>query len=192
MFSIGSSYGCAISSRAHLAINLAPEKAGSAYALDHHKNLISYYVMARGTLNGSVSVLPGFQDPLVRYQISKRELKQLANGVKGLSRLLLSAGAGQVFTGFGDAPLVKTHAEADQLPGRLSRSCDGVMTIHLMSSCPMGELRKRTAVDSYGRVHDHPGLYVSDVSTVCTSLGVNPQGTIMALARRNADHFLNS
>lgn len=186
------SYGCAISSRAHLAINLAADQDSSSYAMDRHRNLISYYVMARGTVNGSVSVLPGFKDPLVRYPLSKHELNNLGAGVKGLARVLLSAGATQVFTGVSDFPLVKTHAETDKLPERLERSNDGVVTVHLMSSCPMGERRKLTAVDSYGRVHDHSGLYVSDVSTVCTSLGVNPQGTIMALARRNADHFLNS
>lgn len=185
------SFGCAISSPAHLAINLAADPGGSAYAVENHSNLISYYVMSRGTTKGSVSLLPGFNDPLVRYPVSKRELKHLGAGVRGLARLLLSAGATKVFTGLPDAPFVASHAQADELTRRLSRSADNVMTIHLMSSCPMGERRKLTAVDSFGRVHDHPGLYVSDVSTVCTSLGVNPQGTIMALAKRNADHFLN-
>ena len=61
-----------------------------------------------------------------------------------------------------------------------------------MASCPMGENRQRTAVDSWGRVHDHQGLYVADVSAVCNSLGVNPQGTIMALAKRASDYFLNA
>jgi len=44
--------------------------------------------------------------------------------------------------------------------------------------------------DSFGRVHGHDNLYVSDASLLCTAPGVNPQGSIMALARRNALAFL--
>jgi choline dehydrogenase-like flavoprotein len=66
------------------------------------------------------------------------------------------------------------------------------MTIHLYGSCPMGEYRHHAVVDSFGRVHGVPGLIVSDASIFCGSLGVNPQGTVMAFARRNACHFLET
>jgi choline dehydrogenase-like flavoprotein len=64
------------------------------------------------------------------------------------------------------------------------------MTIHLFSSCPMGESRKLCAADSFGMVHGTPNLFINDASLICTAMGVNPQGTVMALARRNALHFL--
>ena len=64
------------------------------------------------------------------------------------------------------------------------------MTVHLVGSCPMGERRDRCAVDSFGRVHDVAGLHIADASILCSAPGVNPQGTIMALARRNALAFL--
>ena len=76
------------------------------------------------------------------------------------------------------------------LPDSLAAEADNIMTVHLMASCPMGEDRRVAAVNSWGRVHGHSGLYVADVSTLCTSPGVNPQGTIMALAKRSSDHFL--
>jgi choline dehydrogenase-like flavoprotein len=40
-------------------------------------------------------------------------------------------------------------------------------------------------------VHGTEGLFVNDASLLCTAPGVNPQGTIMALARRNVLRFLN-
>ena len=64
------------------------------------------------------------------------------------------------------------------------------MTIHLFSSCPMGEDQARCVTDSFGRVHGHDDLYIADASLLCTAPGVNPQGSVMAFARRNALHFL--
>jgi len=64
------------------------------------------------------------------------------------------------------------------------------MTIHLFSSCPMGEDERRCATDSFGRIHGFHNLFIADASLLCTAPGVNPQGSIMALTRRNALHFL--
>jgi choline dehydrogenase-like flavoprotein len=58
--------------------------------------------------------------------------------------------------------------------------------VHAFSTCPAGQRRDRTAVDSFGRVHDFENLYINDASMLPDSPGVNPQGSVMALARRNA------
>jgi choline dehydrogenase-like flavoprotein len=47
-------------------------------------------------------------------------------------------------------------------------------------------------VDGHLRLHEVEGLYLSDASVVPSSLGVNPQITIMALATRLAYHLLGS
>ena len=65
-------------------------------------------------------------------------------------------------------------------------------TVHAFSSCPMGENENICAVDSFGKVHGFENLYISDASIIPDAPGVNPQGTIMALALRNAKHFLES
>jgi choline dehydrogenase-like flavoprotein len=54
----------------------------------------------------------------------------------------------------------------------------------------MGEDRSKCAVDSFGRIHGLKNLFVNDASLLCTAPGVNPQGSIMALARRNTLKFL--
>jgi len=56
----------------------------------------------------------------------------------------------------------------------------------------MGENRQRCATDSFGKVHEHKNLYVADASLLCDAPGVNPQGTIMALVRRNTMKFLGT
>ncbi len=54
----------------------------------------------------------------------------------------------------------------------------------------MGVDARRASTDSFGRVHGSKRLHVADASLLCSAPGVNPQGTIMAIARRNAFHFL--
>lgn len=65
-----------------------------------------------------------------------------------------------------------------------------LMTIHLFSSCPMGEDRSKCAADSFGHIHGFKNLFINDASLLCSAPGVNPQGSIMAIARRNALKFL--
>jgi choline dehydrogenase-like flavoprotein len=47
-------------------------------------------------------------------------------------------------------------------------------------------------LDEDGRVHGAEGVYVCDGSAIPSSLGVNPQITIMALATRLAEHLCRS
>ena len=44
---------------------------------------------------------------------------------------------------------------------------------------------------SYGKFHGIENLYIADASLFPTSLGYNPQVTIMALATRNAKFILD-
>lgn len=57
---------------------------------------------------------------------------------------------------------------------------------HPLGSARMGADADASVVDPDGETWDLPGLFVADGSTVPTSLGVNPQETIMALATRVA------
>ena len=54
----------------------------------------------------------------------------------------------------------------------------------------MGET-SAAAVDSFGRVDGRDNLRIADASLFCDSPGVNPQGGVMALARRTARNFLD-
>jgi choline dehydrogenase len=51
----------------------------------------------------------------------------------------------------------------------------------------MGEDPRGSVVNSRGRVHGATGVYVIDGSVLPTSLGVNPQVTILAVSERNAE-----
>jgi len=56
----------------------------------------------------------------------------------------------------------------------------------------MGQDRAQCGADSFGRVHGTDNVWVNDASLLPTAPGVNPQGTVMALAIRNARRFAAS
>jgi choline dehydrogenase-like flavoprotein len=62
---------------------------------------------------------------------------------------------------------------------------------HIIGTCRMGNDPDRAVVNADGQSYDVPNLYISDNSTFPSALSVNPALTIMALALRTADRFLN-
>jgi choline dehydrogenase-like flavoprotein len=72
-----------------------------------------------------------------------------------------------------------------------TRGTAALMTVHLCGTVPMGEDRTKCGADSFGRVHGATNLHVNDASLLPEAPGVNPQGTLMAVAQRNIDHHLS-
>jgi hypothetical protein len=62
-----------------------------------------------------------------------------------------------------------------------------VSAFHPLGTCRMGTDPSRSCIGPDGEAHDVAGLFVADGSAVPSSLGVNPQMTIMALALRTAE-----
>jgi len=67
-----------------------------------------------------------------------------------------------------------------------------LFTVHMMGTAAMGSEVRRHTCDLAGRVRGAEGLWVADASLFPSPVGVNPMETIMALATRNAERFLES
>jgi len=184
------SFGCSISSPAYLALGLIDHPAAARETARTWPHLAVYYAMITSEGRGTVRGLPGFRDPLVRYALTENDRRNLADGLKKLARILLEAGAAELYPGLAQGPVLHGHGGLSRLPETLPDGLANLMTIHLFSSCPMGEDPGKCATDSFGRVHGFKNLFVNDASLLCTAPGVNPQGSIMALARRNTLRFL--
>ncbi len=135
-------------------------------------------------------MLPGIRDPLVRYNLTESDRRDLGEALRKLCEALFESGASQLYPAVTGSAALKDRDDLGQLPNALPTGMGNLMTIHLFSSCPMGENQSKCAADSFGRVHGFKNLFVNDASLLCTAPGVNPQGSIMALARRNTLHFL--
>jgi choline dehydrogenase-like flavoprotein len=66
------------------------------------------------------------------------------------------------------------------------------MAFHPLGTCRMADSADNGVVNQRHEVFGTPGLYVCDGSVIPTSLGVNPQLTIMAFATRLAGLLLAS
>ncbi|MCS7336712.1 MAG: GMC family oxidoreductase [Verrucomicrobiae bacterium] len=184
------SFGCSISTPAYIALGLLDYPEQVARVHKTWQQMANYYAMIVPEGRGTVRPVPGFRDPLVRYELTQRDYATLAEALRRLCELLLAAGAVAVYPSLAGLAPVKSVADLRSLPDMLPARLVSLMTIHLFSSCPMGENRALCGANSFGRVHGFKNLFINDASLLCSAPGVNPQGTIMALARRNTLKFL--
>lgn len=189
-FSPRLSLGCSISSPAYVALGMLDHPEAARETAHSWQNHATYYAMITSEGRGCIRTLPRFRDPLVRYALTERDRRNLADGLRKLAQTLFAAGATALFPSLTRGPGLRDDSGLKNIPEILPDGIANLMTIHLFSSCPMGEDQSKCATDSFGRVHGFKNLFVNDASLLCTAPGVNPQGTIMALARRNTLHFL--
>ena len=64
------------------------------------------------------------------------------------------------------------------------------VTVHNLGGVKMGRSDRDGVVDDSGQVFNYPNLYVMDGSTLPTATGVNPSGTIAAVAERNVEQLI--
>jgi choline dehydrogenase-like flavoprotein len=190
-FSPRLSFGCSISSEPYLGLGLLDFPDTLRDVPRQWPHLATYYAMITGEGCGTVRTLPGFRDPLVRYLVTRTDRRDLMDGLRKLSEALFAAGAAEIYPAVPGGRILRGPEEARQLPDEFPAGGGGLMTIHLFSSCPMGERKDKCAADSFGRVHEAKNLFIADASLLCGAPGVNPQGTIMAIARRNALQFVD-
>jgi len=157
------------------------------------RNMAGYAVHIRGRGRGQVRPSKlGDDSTEIRYELHDEDVVNLSDGLARLAAMLLAAGATEVLPSVKGIPPITSQRDAIRwLDERLPRKGLGLTTVHAFSSCPIGERTDRCAADSYGRVRGWTNLHINDASMLPDSPGVNPQGSVMAFARRNVLHFIN-
>jgi choline dehydrogenase-like flavoprotein len=185
------SFGGSASSPGQIALALSDDWWGRRDALANAGRLFVYYAAIRSQGTGRVIALPGLREPLVTYHLTSRDLHLLRQGLGRLALLSLRAGATRLWPSVRGAPIASTEGDIPAMVEPLGRGTASLMTVHLFSSATMGE-HDCCPLDSFGRSKDVRGLYVNDASLLPTAPGVNPQGTIMTIAKRNVARWLDS
>ncbi|WP_437534736.1 GMC family oxidoreductase [Sorangium sp. So ce726] len=135
---------------------------------------------------GRVRPGPG-REPLVSYAMAPRDLARLRRSITILSEMALAAGAREVYTALLGAPPV-TSMDAARAAERAPIDARRIecMAFHPLGSARVANDPRRGIVDQSGECFALPGLFVADGSILPTSIGVNSQVPIMAMATRIA------
>lgn len=140
---------------------------------------------------GRVWSNPFGREPLLTYRMSKRDRARIPVLLRRMSEIFFAAGAKEVFL-----PIFGAHGIGpDELAGF---PFEGIRAVklesssqHPLGSCHMGTSPSASVVDPWCRTWDVENVWVADGSVLPTSLGVNPQLTIMAMATRTAYGILD-
>ncbi|MBI2378117.1 MAG: GMC family oxidoreductase N-terminal domain-containing protein [Deltaproteobacteria bacterium] len=155
--------------------------------MDRFRRLGQFGFMVKDQGVGRVTRGPDGR-PLVFYSAATETVRRLRKGIAILAEVLIRGGARQVLTGALGVPPVTSVAAARALESRNIRAAQlAALGAHPLGTCAVGRSREDGVVDFEHRVFGTENLYVMDGSTVPTSLGVNPQMTIMAMATRAAE-----
>ncbi len=126
--------------------------------------------------------------PAITYNVSREDVTRMHRMMIRAGEMCLAAGAKTMY------PLTPRHAILENERAfdefrRMSLSPSDFLWLsyHPMGTCKMGADPKTSVVGLDHQMHDVPGAYVVDGSTVPSAVGVNPQLTIMAMATRAAE-----
>jgi glycine/D-amino acid oxidase-like deaminating enzyme len=135
---------------------------------------------------GRVRAGPGGR-PIVTYLLGDSDVGKLKRGVDLLARCYFAAGATSVFPMVAGFDELRSEKDLERFRAATVRARDfDITAYHPLGTCRMGVDPKRSVLSPDHEVYGTPGLFVTDGSAVPSSLGVNPQVTIMALATRAA------
>lgn len=152
------------------------------------RNISQFGVMVSDLSRGWVRERAGRVE--IRYDLSREDTATFKRGIELLCELYAELGARAIYpplTGIAEM----TGGDLDRLRRHDVRAQDLV----LMAFHPLGTARADARPD-HGvvtgdlRVHETDNVWVADASVIPSSIGVNPQITIMALATRLAYHLL--
>ena len=136
------------------------------------------------------SVRERFGRPEIRYDLNAEDTRTFKRGIELLCELFFAAGAHSVLPPIDRVGML---TGGDLTPVRDAEIRPHDLT--LMAFHPMGTARADArpahgVVDADLKLHAADNVYVADASAIPSSIGVNPQITIMALATRLAYKLL--
>jgi choline dehydrogenase-like flavoprotein len=158
--------------------------------LDQLDHIASFALLVHDeTRNGRVwRDVGGF--PAVTYNVTREDTDRMHRAMIRTGDMCLAAGAKTLYPLSLKRPWLEgKRAWSDFRKATLSPSEVVWTSYHPLGSCKMGRDPKTSVVGLDHQVHDVPGLFVVDGSTVPGALGVNPQLTIMAMATRAAEQI---
>jgi choline dehydrogenase-like flavoprotein len=125
----------------------------------------------------------------ISYDPGPKDIEYLKQGVAAAARIHFAAGAKEVMTLHARPTIIRSEGEIERKIRAASweRNSLALFSAHPLGTCRMGNDPQNSVVDPHCQTHDVPGLFVIDGSVTPTSLGVNPQITLLGIAEKSAE-----
>lgn len=153
-----------------------------------YQNTAYFGLMIRDTSEGKVRRGPHRDVPWISYRMNRQDFALFLKGIDTLARIYLKAGASEVWIpGINQLHVIHDETELNQFMAKKRKPRDFLMSAyHPLGTARIAGSERLGACDENHQVFGWQGLYVMDGSSVPTSLGANPQVTIMTLAAKAA------
>ena len=167
---------------------IGPDLIRLAESFDH---VSSFGFLVEDTSRGSVREVRG--QPVIQYWLSQRDVAHIKRGLDVLAQVYFAAGARVVHTGVAGFERLTSPDDLVAFRRATIKPWDlDLSAYHPLGTARMGRDPASSVVGPDHQVHDCDDLYVVDGASVPTSLGVNPQITIMAMATRAAEKIAHA
>jgi cholesterol oxidase len=151
------------------------------WALRHPMDFVTVYVLFGWASRTTILLVMQTEDNLMRLRLGRSIFTLFRRG------LVAKRDTGQSVPA--RIPIAhdtarRLAAKADGVPGvNVGEALLNIpLTAHILGGCPFGQDATDGVVGLDCQVHNYPGLYVVDASTVPANPGINPSLTITALA----------
>ena len=163
---------------------------------DEHKKLMRQYrnigasiVLVKEIDSEGRVELNEYGRPAISYEVGAKDLAYMKQGLRTAAEIHFAAGAKRVMTLHSQMTEFTSVREIDAGLANAEWGTNelSLYSAHPLGTCRMAEHPLRSVVNSHCETHDVQGLFVVDGSVMPTSLGVNPQITILAIAEKSAE-----
>lgn len=176
----------------YLAASLAPQTVSVAeHVIQNWANSGMFVAQIKAQGRGEIrnSLLMG--KTAAHYSINASDIELIRFTIIQTSKLLFEAGAKEVYFPITHSGPVRSLRNAIELAKSLSDPKTlHLVSVHAMSSCAMG-VSSEAAINQFGQVQQVENLYINDASMLPEATSVNPQMSIMAMAIRNCEAFID-
>jgi choline dehydrogenase-like flavoprotein len=144
-----------------------------------------------GDEGGTVSLREGGRRLSIRYRLGEAHWEAAREAMRVSARIQLAAGAREVRTLHAQPVVIRSEGDLAAIDDRpLGPNLVGVFTAHQMGGCAAGSDPEVSVVDGNFRHHHLANLWVFDGSVFPTSLGVNPQLSILGVVSAAAERMI--
>jgi choline dehydrogenase-like flavoprotein len=152
--------------------------------LAHLANTAVWAVQVRMKAEGRITQTLFGRDK-VAYTPLEEDVKSAREALHLICEMFFAAGAREVYPGiYGVPSVIKSPDDLDLIANAsLDPRCYSFVATHLFGAARMGKDPRTSVIGTDFSTHDVKDLYVVDSSLFPTNMGVNPQHSIMGIAR---------